>query len=104
MSPISRHSVRDASPIISTEISLKDFNSSQQHINLVRQQLFADSDKLVVEKDLTFRMKTAALKQGMNNMKKSCIHMLRDGVLEYMRLAVEELVEISKSSRNLNAF
>jgi hypothetical protein len=49
-------------------------------------------------------MRTAALKQGMNNMKKSCIHMLRDGLIEYMRLAVEELVEISKSSRNLNSF
>ena len=70
----------------------------------MRQQLFQDSDSLVAENNLTFRIKTAALKQGMNNMKKSCIYMLRDGLIEYMRLAVEELVEISKSSRNLNAF
>jgi hypothetical protein len=30
--------------------------------------------------------------------------MMRDGVIEYLRLAIEELVDSSRSSRNMNAF
>ena len=107
MSPISnKQSVRDAaSPMIMSESSTYDqMQNPVHHEDWMRQILLKNADKLVKESKLTQKIKGIACQLGLANMKKSSIHQLRDGLIEYMRIAIEELVETSRSNRNLNAF
>lgn len=47
-------------------------------------------------------IKNAAFKKGMANYKKSAADTLRDGLLEYMRLCIEELLDVGLASRYFN--
>lgn len=69
---------------------------------MFKQYLLQNADRYVNMPMLERKIKNTASRENLENLKRSAVNMMRDGLLEYMRQAVEELIEIGRSSRNLN--
>ena len=69
---------------------------------LFRQTLIEEADKYVNLTWLQSRVKKIANKQNLDNIYKKALITLQEGLIEHMRLNIEELVEVARAGRYMN--
>lgn len=96
---------QQASPTLISDVSTTVVPPEPKKLTTLeafKHTLFQDADKLVNMKLLQEKVKRIANHQNMENIFKSAVHTFRDGLIEYMRVCIEELIQEGHASRQMN--
>ncbi|TNV78501.1 hypothetical protein FGO68_gene6931 [Halteria grandinella] len=72
------------------------------HLDGFRSHIYREEDRIVNMRLLQDRLKKVANQKNMENIYKSAVQTMRDGLIEYMRTCLEELLDAGLSQRYLN--
>lgn len=89
------HETHQSSPQMKAEVP-------PTHLEALRHSIYRDEDRLVNMRLLQDRLKNVANQKSLENIYKRAVQTMRDGLLEYMRVCLEELLEVGHSQRYLN--
>ena len=91
-SPLNRVNIMNSSPL-SPPSTMRD--------PVAMSKLFV-AEMLVNKEKMIKKLKSYANQEGLINIKSQTISTMSEGLVEYMRLCVEELIDVSRSGRNVN--